>query len=676
MPHSHKYSNELIKESSPYLLQHAHNPVNWVAWSKKAFELAEREKKLVLISVGYSSCHWCHVMEKESFESEEVAEYMNTHFVCIKVDREERPDVDQLYMNAVQLMTQRGGWPLNCFALPDGRPIYGGTYFPTDQWMNVLKSLVHTMENDPGRVEEYANTLKEGIEQSELIEIKSEQKNFDEERLHELVTRWKHQFDDDDGGSNRAPKFPLPNNYRFLLRYALKYDDQRVKQHTLLTLDKMAHGGIYDQLGGGFSRYSVDMIWKVPHFEKMLYDNAQLLSLYADAYKVTENEEYTFLLKQTINWLKREMRSDAGSFYSALDADSEGIEGKYYVWTSEELKTVLGKDFTWFAELFEIDEDGLWEEDSNILLRHQSYLNFAKDKNLSTEVFFEKLNDLFEKLLSVRLKRIPPGLDDKSLTSWNAMLISGLIDAYGATMEEEYLNLAKECALWIKNHQLQDDHRLWHTYKNGKSTINGFLDDYAFVISAWISLYSATLDERWILEAEQMMQLTITRFEDPKSGMFFFTEADSELIVRKMEINDNVIPSTNSQIANNLFILGKYFAREEWIDKSKQMLANVYDGMESYGSGYSNWAWLLMNIIGPFFETVLSGKSWKENLRKWQNNYIPESIIAGGNKIGKLEITEGKLNTDKDLWFVCVNKSCQSPAKDFKEAYKTIKNSK
>ncbi len=674
MSHSHKYSNELIKESSPYLLQHAHNPVNWVAWSKEAFELAEREKKLVLISVGYSSCHWCHVMEKESFESEEVAEYMNAHFVCIKVDREERPDVDQLYMNAVQLMTQRGGWPLNCFALPDGRPIYGGTYFPTDQWMNVLKSLVYTMQNDPNKVEEYAQTLKEGIEQSELIEVRSDQKIFDEERLHELVTRWKHQFDDENGGPNRAPKFPLPNNYRFLLRYAMKYDDQRVKQHTLLTLDKMAHGGIFDQLGGGFSRYSVDMIWKVPHFEKMLYDNAQLLSLYADAYKITKNEEYAFLLKQSINWLKREMRSDSGSFYSALDADSEGVEGKYYVWTSEELKKVLGKDFSWFAELFEIDEDGLWEEDSNILLRHQSYTNFAKNKALSPDEFSTKLDEVFEKLLSVRLKRIPPGLDDKSLTSWNAMLISGLIDAYGATLDEEYLNLAKECALWIKNHQLQGDFRLWHTYKNGKSTINGFLEDYAFVISAWISLYSATFEEQWIIEAEQMMAQTILRFEDPKSGMFFFTEADSELIVRKMEINDNVIPSTNSQMANNLFVLGKYFAREKWIAKSKQMLANVYDGMENYGSGYSNWAWLLMNFTSPFYETVISGENWKQNLATWQNNYFPESIIAGGGKEGLLEMTKGKLFPDKDLWYVCVNKTCQSPTNDFKEAYKTIKS--
>lgn len=674
MSRSHKYSNALLQESSPYLLQHAHNPVNWVAWSKDAFELAKRENKLVLISVGYSSCHWCHVMEKESFESEVVAEYMNNHFVCIKVDREERPDVDQLYMNAVQLMTQRGGWPLNCFALPDGRPIYGGTYFPTDQWMNILKSLVHTMQNDPDKVEEYAQTLKEGITQSELIEVKSDYQNFDEERLHELVTRWKHQFDDEEGGPNRAPKFPLPNNYRFLLRYALKYEDRRVKEHTLLTLNKMAHGGIYDQLGGGFSRYSVDMIWKVPHFEKMLYDNAQLLSLYADAYKVTRNEEYAFLIQQTIGWLKREMRSNEGSFYSALDADSEGVEGKYYVWTSSELKTVLGKDFNWFAELFEIDEDGLWEEDSNILLRHHSYLEFAQSKGKSANDFWNELSAVFQKLLSIRLKRVPPGLDDKSLTAWNAMLITGLVDAYGATSERKYLDLAIDCAKWIKNHQLQDDYQLWHTFKNGEATIKGFLDDYAFVITAWISLYSATFEIQWIIAAEEMMKRAIAQFEDPKSGMFFFTEADSELIVRKMELNDNVIPSTNSQMANNLFVLGKYFAREEWIAKSKQMLANMYDGMESYGSGYSNWAWLLMNFTSPFYETVISGENWRQNLLMWQNHYIPESIIAGGEKKGELEITKEKLFPDKDLWYVCENKTCQSPTKDFKEAYKTIKN--
>lgn len=669
----HKHTNALIHESSPYLLQHAHNPVNWVNWSESAFEKAKEENKLVLISVGYSSCHWCHVMEKESFEDEEVAAYMNMHFICIKVDREERPDVDQVYMNAVQLMTQRGGWPLNCFALPDGRPIYGGTYFPQEQWLHVLRSLVHTYTTDPQRVEEYARTLKEGIEQSELIEVKTTVSQFEEERLHELVTRWKHQFDDDEGGANRAPKFPLPNNYRFLLRYAMKYEDPRVKRHALLTLTKMAQGGIYDQIGGGFARYSVDTLWKVPHFEKMLYDNAQLLSLYADGYKLTQDPEYLQVIRQTVTWLKREMLDPSGSFYSALDADSEGEEGKYYVWSEQELKELLRDDYTWFADLFEVENEGVWEEDKSILLRKQSLAEFAQKSDQTIEAMTENVNRAFDILLQARTKRIPPGLDDKSLTSWNAMLISGLCDAYSVTGDPEYIQLAMNCAEWIKNSQTKEEGTLWHTWKNGRSSIDGFLEDYAFVINAWISLYTVTFDEQWLLAAKALTETTIEQFEDEKSGMFFFTDKDSELIVRKMEINDNVIPSTNSQMANNLFLLGKYFSQDEWTDKARQMLANVYDGMENYGSGYSNWAWLLMNFSTPFYETVIGGKDWKSSLSEWNLHYIPESIVCGGNQQGELEITVGKLETDKNKWYVCENKSCQAPVSSFDEAFRSIK---
>ena len=671
---SHTYTNDLIHESSPYLLQHAHNPVNWVPWSVNALEQAKKENKLVLVSVGYSSCHWCHVMEKESFEDEEIANYMNTHFICIKVDREERPDVDQVYMNAVQLMTQRGGWPLNCFALADGRPIYGGTYFPPDQWMNVLKSLVFTQKNDPDKIEEYANSLKEGIAQSELIDTKVSGVSFEEERLHEMVTRWIHQFDLENGGPNRAPKFPLPNNYQFLLRYALKYNDERVKKHVFQTLDKMAQGGIYDQVGGGFARYAVDMIWKVPHFEKMLYDNAQLLSLYADAYKITRNEDYLFVINQTVAWLKREMRDESGAFYTAIDADSEGIEGKYYVWTSAELKAILGTDYNWFAELYEIDQDALWEEDLNILLRQQSYTEYARKHSLEFNELNTRLNNVFEKILAERLNRIPPSTDDKSLTSWNALLIVGLIDAYQATSIEEYLNLALECANWIKSTQLNENLELWHTYKNGKSTINGFLEDYACVISAWVALYCVTFNENWIMDAQQLMHITISKFEDDQSGMFYFTEKNSELIVRKMEINDNVIPSTNSIMANNLFQLGKYFATDNWIQKAQQMLANVYNGIEAYGSGYSNWAWLLMNITSPFYETIIGGKNWKKSLIEWNSHYIPESIIAGGEAHSKLEITQGKLNNTENLWYVCENKTCKAPVNSFEIAYRLIKS--
>ena len=405
----------------------------------------------------------------------------------------------------------------------------------------------------------------------------------------------------------------------------------------------------------------------------MLYDNAQLLSLYADGYKLTQDPEYLQVIRQTVTWLKREMLDPSGSFYSALDADSEGEEGKYYVWSEQELKELLRDDYTWFADLFEVENEGVWEEDKSILLRKQSLAEFAQKSDQTIEAMTENVNRAFDTLLQARTKRIPPGLDDKSLTSWNAMLISGLCDAYSVTGDPEYIQLAMNCAEWIKNSQTKEEGTLWHTWKNGRSSIDGFLEDYAFVINAWISLYTVTFDEQWLLAAKALTETTIEQFEDEKSGMFFFTDKDSELIVRKMEINDNVIPSTNSQMANNLFLLGKYFSQDEWTDKAKQMLANVYDGMENYGSGYSNWAWLLMNFSTPFYETVIGGKDWKSSLSEWNLHYIPESIVCGGNQQGELEITVGKLETDKNKWYVCENKNCQAPVSSFDEAFRSIK---
>ena len=364
-----KYTNALVNESSPYLLQHAHNPVNWVPWADDVFERAEKEGKLVLISVGYSACHWCHVMEHESFEDEEVAALMNKFFINVKVDREERPDVDQVYMTAVQLMTQKGGWPLNCFTLPDGRPIYGGTYFPKEQWMHILKSLQHTFTNELPKVQEYAKNLHEGIIASELIDIPSEKLDFEEEKLTELMQRWSKMFDWNDGGNSRAPKFPLPSNLNFLLDYGINAKNNKAIDHVELTLDKMALGGIYDQIGGGFSRYSVDMLWKVPHFEKMLYDNGQLLSTYSKGYRQFKKPLYKRLVSQTIDWLEREMLDESGAFFSALDADSEGVEGKFYVWKKEELDAVLSKDDTWVYDFYQVNQRGYWEEDNYILLR-------------------------------------------------------------------------------------------------------------------------------------------------------------------------------------------------------------------------------------------------------------------------------------------------------------------
>jgi uncharacterized protein len=654
-----KFTNALIQETSPYLLQHAHNPVNWLPWSDEAFELAEKENKLVLISIGYSACHWCHVMEHESFEDEEVATWMNKYFVCIKVDREERPDVDQIYMTAVQLMTQKGGWPLNCFTLPDGKPIYGGTYFQKENWIQVLKSLHHSYTNRLDEVLEYAEKLQKGIQQSELIDSPQEIVPFEASKLEELILRWSHSFDSREGGNNRAPKFPLPNNYEFLLFYSQIYKHEKVFNHCLLTLDKMAFGGIYDQVGGGFCRYSVDVLWKVPHFEKMLYDNAQLMSLYAKAFQSTQNQTYKNVVYQTFSWFEREMTTTEGAFYSALDADSEGEEGKFYVWKINELQQVLEDDFSWVKEYYNINQLGYWEEGNYILMKTSQNHDFAKKINIPLEEFELKVSKINELLLNERKNRIRPGLDNKCLTSWNAMTIVGLIDSYFAFSDDLFLHAALKNIKWIEKYMLDEKLNLFHNFNGGKATIDGFLEDYAHLISAYISLYQATFDENYLYQAKNLCVKAIELFQEKNSKMFYFTRENSKLIARKMDINDNVIPATNSVMCKNLFILGTYFHEEKFLEDSKQMLMNVYQGMEQYGSGYSNWAQVLMYFLNGVKEVCITGPNYKKNLQILTKNYLPTVLFSGGTK-SSLESMKGK-NLEEDLLFICENKTCSLP---------------
>lgn len=654
------HSNELIHESSPYLLQHAHNPVNWVPWSKEAFEKAREENKLVLVSIGYSACHWCHVMEHESFENEEVASLMNEHFINIKVDREEHPDVDQVYMTAVQLMTQKGGWPLNCFTMADGSPVYGGTYFPKDQWMHVLRSLVHTMKHDAEKVYEYAEKLKEGVKQSELIETPASIENWDAEKLHELVLRWSHSFDFSHGGPTRAPKFPLPSNLDFLLSYGVWQEHEKTLGYVELTLDKMAMGGIYDQIGGGFARYSVDMLWKVPHFEKMLYDNGQLLEVYAKAYKYFKKELYKETCYGILNWLQREMLSNENAFYSALDADSEGEEGKFYCWSINELKEILGQDFDWAKEYYNINQLGYWEDEKYILLKNETDESFAKRKSYTIEDFKKNVQSINERLLHVRDKRIKPGMDDKCLTSWNAILISGLCEAYSAFDDESFVLLARKAATWIENKQLKSDYTLWRTYKNGKSKIKGVLEDYVFVIKAFIDLYQVTFEEKWMEIAKNLTETVENEFQDSHTKMCYFTSKDTELIARKMELNDNVIPASNSVMAHNFHKLSYFYRKPEWKDNAEQMLANVYEGMEMYGSGYSNWALLLLQLIDSIEEIEIVGPNANKIRQNRNNKFKIGTIYSGGNAFS-LPILQEKTVTSKTVLYRCKGESCDSP---------------
>ena len=666
-----KYTNDLIHESSPYLLQHAHNPVNWVAWSDDVFERAKKENKLVLVSVGYSACHWCHVMEHESFEDEEVATIMNKFFICVKVDREERPDVDQVYMTAVQLMTNRGGWPLNCFTLPDGRPVYGGTYFPKEQWMNILKSLRHSFEKEPDKFEEYAENLHKGIKNHELISAPAKGVQFDESKLQELIKRWSKSFDKSNGGETRAPKFPLPSNYSFLLDYAIHSNDKLVEEHVELTLDKMAMGGIYDQIGGGFARYSVDMLWKIPHFEKMLYDNGQLLSLYSKAYRRMKKPLYKRVVYETVEWLERRMRDSEGAYYSAIDADSEGEEGKYYVWKEDELKNVLEDDFEWVSDLYNVNQLGFWEEGNFVLIRNEGDVEFANRHNWSMSEFEEKLAVVNDKLLSERKRRVHPGVDDKCLTSWNAMTITGLCDAYMAFQDDLFQFVALKCGKWLRDNQLKKDGSLWRNYKNGKSTINGFLDDYAMTIEAFVKLYLVTGDKSWLDDAVSLLEYTEKEFFDDTSGMFFYTERSTELIARKMELNDNVQPASNSVMARNLYYLSALLHRQDYMEQSRQMLANVYDGMEMYGSGYSNWGMLLLHEVYGLYEFVCTGEHNLKNTRSLQSSSLPESIIVSEELHNELALFDLKESEDSRI-FVCTQGTCLAPVSDVTDAIKTV----
>jgi uncharacterized protein YyaL (SSP411 family) len=666
--HTPEYTNKLINESSPYLLQHAHNPVEWYPWGDEAFEKAEKENKLVLISIGYSACHWCHVMEHESFEDSLTAEMMNKNFINIKVDREERPDVDQVYMNAVQLMTGSGGWPLNCFALPDGRPVYGGTYFPKDKWHQTLTSLQVLKENDPIKLEEYAKNLTAGIQQSELITRNEDPLETKVEFLAQKVNEWSKYWDRKKGGPNRAPKFPLPNNYQFLLEYAFLSGDQESMDFVSTTLDQMARGGIYDQIGGGFARYSTDELWKAPHFEKMLYDNAQLVSLYSQAFTATQNPRYKKIVQETLAFIKRELTNKNGGFYSALDADSEGEEGKFYVWKKEELKEALTpEEFELAKDFYNVNNKGLWEHGNYILLMDEN----SDDMLTEDSTLGNKLELIKSKLLARRETRIRPGLDDKILTSWNMLMIEAYLDAYIALEDEQYLNVAEQQMKFIFTNLITEDEGLFHLHKDGKSSINGYLEDYAFTISALLKMYQSTFDESYISQAESLMHYTVKHFLDEESGMFWFkSNKDEQLIAKKQENSDNVIPASNSVMAHNLFILSKLTYNQEFEKTGKQMLSNILPHIE-YGQSYSNWLRLYLYETYPFYEIAATGKNFRALTIELRKTYIPNKLILGAEKKSDLPLLENKFFEEETI-FVCQNKTCQLPVKLVTDALKQI----
>ncbi len=689
--------NRLSHETSPYLLQHAHNPVDWFPWGDEALAKARAEDKPILVSIGYSACHWCHVMERESFENEPIARVMNENFVCIKVDREERPDVDTVYMEAVQAMGVRGGWPLNVFLMPDARPFYGLTYLPPQQWVNLLGSVRTAFTENRNQLQESADGFANELNVSDSVRfgLTLSDAPFSPDVADAMFDNLAAKFDREKGGMNRAPKFPMPSIYSFLLNFSVSREPlsginepasvpSQARQQTETTLNQMALGGIYDQIGGGFSRYSVDEDWFAPHFEKMLYDNGQLLMVYADAWRVTQNPLYKHVVYQTVAWANRELQSPEGGFYSALDADSEGVEGKFYTWTTPELQEILGPDFEWFAELYSITEDGNWEHERNILHRTLTDEAFAERADWTVAELRQMLDAAHAKLMAVRDTRIRPGLDDKILCSWNGLMLTGLVSAYRAFGEPEFLETALRLAhfLLLKMRDSRNG-RLWHSYKNGRAKQVSFLDDYAAVIAGLLALYQVTFTESWLREADQLAQYVLAHFDDPTGDrnhgepLLFFTDASSEkLIARRKELFDNVIPASNSIMAANFFTLSLLLNRTPYAERADRMIG-VVDGLLQQNPDYlTNWAALYVRRTRPAIEIAIVGPEALTFRQQLDRVFNPSVVFCGSKSVSPktdLPLLQNRgMIGDKTAIYVCQDRMCQLPVTSVAEALRLI----
>jgi hypothetical protein len=671
---SKEMSNNLINETSPYLLQHAYNPVDWNPWDSKYLDLAKKENKLVIISVGYSACHWCHVMERESFEDTIAAKLMNEKYISIKVDREERPDVDNVYMNAVQLMTGSGGWPLNVVTLPDGRPIWGGTYFTKDQWINALEQISKLYNDDPERLISYADQLEEGVKSLDVINLNETTPDFNLNIMQDYLNTWSTKFDMEYGGSKGMPKFMMPNNLHFLLKYSYQTKNKEIQKFVELSLEKMAFGGVYDQVGGGFSRYSVDDKWHIPHFEKMLYDNAQLISLYSDAYKLTKNRLYKNVVYETIGFINSELKDSSGGYYSSLDADSktdENVleEGAFYVWTKEELIKVLKEKFTLFSDYYNINEFGYWEDNKYVLIRNQKGVEIASKYNISEDELNQLIQSCKSELIKVRNKRIKPRLDDKILSSWNGLMIKGFADSYKAFNEPDFLDAAVKNGEFIVKNLLQKDGQLLRNYKNNKGYINGYLEDYSAVISGFIALHEITLDDKWLKYSKKITDYVYNHFYNEETKMFYFTsDLDEKLLSRTVNFRDNVIPSSNSMMANNLFLLSHYFDNEYYLETAKSMLNNISPEFDLYPDGFSNWLDLMLKLSDSFYEVALVGENALIKASEINKNFKPNKLIIGSLTESDLPLLKNRYVNGDTFIYVCVKKACRLPVKTSEEA--------
>lgn len=657
-------ANRLVAATSPYLLQHAHNPVDWHEWGNEALLKSKIEDKPILLSIGYSSCHWCHVMAHESFENDDIAQIMNEHFVCIKLDREERPDIDQIYMEALQAMGQNGGWPLNIFLTPDQKPFFGGTYFRPKNWVQLLLQINLAFKDKRKEIEDSATDLSAHLSVSDLQRFKNvpTENGITLDTLDAMFQLLEARFDFKEGGIDKAPKFIMPSVWLFLARYYHTTKKEKALEMLHLTLKKIAAGGIYDQLGGGFSRYSVDGEWFAPHFEKMLYDNGQLISLYSEAYCLTKEPVYKEIVYETVAWLRREMTSSQGGFFSALDADSEGEEGKYYTWTENELTGLSSKEVKLLKDYFGVVVAGNWEHGQNILKR---------DSNVALPI---EAKQLAAKLLAMREQRPKPGLDDKILVCWNCMAIQGVVDAYRAFGDSSFLSLAENAIHFIEANLISEN-TIYRSFKDKRSTTTGFIDDYAFLIQAYVSLYQATFNERYAMLAKHWCSMTIENFYDPSDGFFFFNSNDAEkLIARKKEIFDNVIPSSNAVMAKNLFLLGTIWDNQQWIDLGVNMIQRLSNIIGAEPIYMSHWATVATEITNGPSEVVIAGNERELIRKEISSSYLPFTILMGASPETKLPLTIGKSAGLETAIYVCRNKTCLLPVKQVSEALLQISN--
>lgn len=679
---SSKPTNRLINATSPYLLQHAHNPVDWYEWSDEALQKAKAENKPIFLSVGYSSCHWCHVMAHESFEDEEVAALMNKYFINIKVDREERPDIDEIYMAAVQMMTGSGGWPMSVWLTPDLHPFYGGTYFPKNDsygrpgFKRILQAIADAWQNDRETLVKNSLELSNSVAKSFELQPASEEP--DPSLLQAAFQASRNSFDEKHGGFGRAPKFPHAMELSLLLRYAQKQGSTEARHMVEHSLIKMAKGGIYDQLGGGFHRYSTDSQWLAPHFEKMLYDQGLLVRCYAEAFQVTGNHLYHQIVTETLNYVLERMTSAEGAFYSAEDADSEGEEGKYYVWSLQEIERILGPDARLFAETFDVSSTGNWEG-KNILRQKREWTDIAKSFDLDLLTFSNKIELAKEKLLQARGKRVAPGLDDKCLTDWNGLMISAFVMGYKISYEQKYLDAAVRAGRFFSENMFAGDD-LYHSYSRGKRKIKGYLNDYSFMIAAALDLYQVTFDIHWINWAKKLEELA-GRYFSAEGGGYYFTRAGQDnLIARSKSPFDNALPSGNSVMAANLIRLSELTGETSYLDTGEKTVKSFLSHLKQYPQGYSEMLMAVDYLIGPRKQIVLAGEKnieFEKSLSYLYGHFLPRTVITynDGRKetLKEMPMLADKGSPDERLQiYVCENFTCQLPVSTAVELEKLL----